>query len=325
MVFSRYTFFMFVLAVFLLQPTRGFSDGLDASALSDEMMRLLYPREDRHLENRAPLWDYVDFDMQKSLEKAVKGLGLQKFVDRRKLALALVDIKDLERPRVAAVNGDEMIYAASLPKIAILLGVFDQMAKEKRPLTPALEKQLTQMIRVSSNTSATAMLRRVGKKNLARILASNRYRLYNPQRNGGLWVGKDYGKSGLWHRDPIHNLSHGATTLQVARFYYLLEKGQLVSPEASRKMKEILSNPGIPHKFVSALRILHPEARLYRKSGSWRNFHSDSVIVERDGGRYIAVALMEHEKGSKWLQHLIVVMDQLIGGGAPMPFAFVDH
>jgi beta-lactamase class A len=52
---------------------------------------------------------------------------------------------------------------------------------------------------------------------------SPRYRLYDPRHYGGLWVGKDYAKSGLWRRDPLHNLSHGATAMQVARFYYLLK------------------------------------------------------------------------------------------------------
>ena len=70
---------------------------------------------------------------------------------------------------------------------------------------------------------------------------------------GGLWVGKEYGKSPAYQRDPLHNISHGATALQTARFYYLLETGRLVGPKLSREMKRMLGKPGIEHKFVKGL------------------------------------------------------------------------
>ena len=161
---------------------------------------------------------------------------------RKRLAVVLVDVTDLEHPRVAAVNGDEMMYAASLPKIAVLLGAFEKIAEGKMKLDCDTEWQLHKMIKASSNTAATEMMHRVGKEYIARVLLSPRYRLYDPKHNGGLWVGKDYAKAGLWRRDPLHNLSHGATAMQVARFYYLLETENLVTPEHSRKMKEILGN-----------------------------------------------------------------------------------
>jgi beta-lactamase class A len=125
-------------------------------------------------------------------------------------------------------------------------------------------------------------------------------------------VGKEYSKSGAWKRDPLHNLSHGATALQVARFYYMLQTGQLVSPEHSRQMKDILADPAIKHKFVKGLESKDPDHRIYRKSGTWRQYHSDSAIIEHGGRRYIAVALAKSPLGGKWLSDLIVVMDDLI-------------
>jgi beta-lactamase class A len=168
------------------------------------------------------------------------------------------------------------------------------------------------MIRNSSNQAATEMLNMVGKAYLAKLLQSPRYRLYDPEKNGGLWVGKEYSKSGAWKRDPLHNLSHGATALQVARFYYLLQTGRLVSPELSRQMKTILGDPAIEHKFVKGLRSVHPESRIYRKSGTWGQYHADSAIIEHDGRRYIAVALAKSPQGGKWLTDLIVAMDKLV-------------
>ena len=138
---------------------------------------------------------------------------------------------------MAYANPNEMMYAASLPKIAILLGAFERINSGEMTLNEATRDKLALMIRNSSNHAATEMLNKVGKSYLADLLQSPRYRLYDPARNGGLWVGKEYAKSGAWKRDPLHNLSHGATALQVARFYYLLQTGQLVSPELSRQMK----------------------------------------------------------------------------------------
>jgi beta-lactamase class A len=213
---------------------------------------------------------------------------------------------------VASVNGDVMMYAASLPKIAVLLAAFEKIAQGKMTLDTDTEYRLSRMIKASSNRYATEMMHAVGKEYIARVLLSPRYRLYDPEHNGGLWVGKDYAKAGLWRRDPLHNLSHGATAMQVARFYYLLVTDNLVTPEYSRKMREILADSELDHKFVRALRRIDPEAAVSRKSGSWSTYHSDSVFVERDGHRYIAVALSNNAKGSQWLGRIITKLDGLL-------------
>jgi beta-lactamase class A len=249
--------------------------------------------------------------LQEGLETCLRDLHLDKSVERKKLSIALVDITDPSRPLLAEVNGNRMMYAASLPKIAILLGAFERIERGEMELDRETEEKLTRMIRNSSNKAATDMLNRVGKAYLADLLQSPKYRLYDPSYNGGLWVGKDYGRAGAWKRDPLANLSHGATAFQVARFYYMLESGQLVSPEMSREMKSILGKPAIQHKFVKGLKS-RPDAVIYRKSGSWRQYHADSAIIEHNGRRYIAVALAEDSQGGAWLSQLIARLDDLI-------------
>ena len=255
--------------------------------------------------------------LQKGLEKCLISLNLKKATNHKSLSIVLVDITDPASPRMAHVNPNEMMYAASLPKIAILLGAFERVSNGEMTLNTQTREKLAHMIRNSSNRAATEMLNRVGKAYLADLLQSSRYRLYDPEKNGGLWVGKEYSKAGVWKRDPLHNLSHGATALQVARFYYMLQTGRLVSPELSRQMKSILANPAIEHKFVKGLKSVHPDSRIYRKSGTWKQYHSDSAIIEHDGRRYIAVALAKSRLGGKWLSDLIVAMDDLIFKSAP--------
>lgn len=257
------------------------------------------------------LRESFDPGLQEGLDRTLQRLGLERAVAEQRLAVALVDITDVEDPRLADVNGDEMMYAASLPKIAILLGAFVEIERGSLQLDRTTRTSLTQMIRVSSNVEATRMLNRVGKTRLLDILRSNRFRLYDPVVNGGLWVGKEYGKSPAYQRDPLHNLSHGATALQAARFYYMLETGQLVAPKLAAEMKAMLANPGIKHKFVKGLSGL-PGVRFYRKSGTWRQWHADSAIVEQGRYRYIIVALAEDPDGGRWLTRLIRPLHSLI-------------
>ena len=268
------------------------------------------------LAHSAPLKDLAeipfDSELQKGLENHLDRLNLKPAADKKLLSIGLVDMTESSSIRHAYVNPNHMMYAASLPKIAILLGAFDRISRREMVLDRETEETLTRMIRNSCNRSATNMLNQVGKDYLAGLLQSSRYKLYDSSKNGGLWVGKEYAKAGVWKRDPVNNLSHGATALQVARFYFMLETGRLVTPEYSRKMKSMLGNPAIPHKFVKGLTSVHPDSRIFRKSGTWQNYHADSAIIEHDGRRYIAVAMANSAQGGQWLSKLIVSLDNLI-------------
>jgi len=249
---------------------------------------------------------------QAAVERRLENLGLVAAASRRDLCLAVVDITDPSDPRVAAINGDHMMYAASLPKIGILLGAFVEIERGNLPLDQETTGSLTRMIRSSSNSDATTMLNRVGKKRVNQILKSDRFRLYDPLVNGGLWVGKEYATGTAFQRDPLHNISHGATALQTARFYYLLETGQLTNPRLTRVMKEMLSKPGIEHKFVKGLAD-RDGVKIFRKSGTWREWHADSALIEAPSGhRYILAALAKDRRGGQWLAQIASSMHTLV-------------
>lgn len=263
------------------------------------------------------LWDSFDPDFNQALETALKNEFQGEYrqaVENKKAAFVVVDITDLQHPKVAGVNPDVMLYAASMPKIAILLGAFVKIESGEMSLDDETRSELTRMIRKSSNEAATAVLKRVGIENLAEILQSEKYRLYDPEHNGGLWVGRDYSGGPLWRRDPLNNISHGATAMQAARFYYLAVTGRLVSEQYFDDLAEIMSNPGIAHKFVKGIKESNPDAEIYRKSGTWKKFHADSgVIVDKERGyQYIIVALVEHPKGADGLARFAAVVDETL-------------
>ena len=259
------------------------------------------------------LWESRDAKLQSHLENVIKKQGLWQQVKNKHLSITLVDITDIQSPKMASVNGNEMVYAASLPKIAILLGAFVEIEKGRLKPDVKLWQDMTDMIRSSSNSAATRVLELVGRERVLEILQEPRFSLYDAEHNGGLWVGKAYGKSPAFHRDPMHNISHGATSMQAAQFYYLLETGQLVSPELTVKMKEILSKPAINHKFVKGLAD-RPGVKIYRKSGSWKQFHADSALIESGKYKYIIVGLVENRKGGQWLTHLAGPLHDLVVG-----------
>jgi beta-lactamase class A len=257
------------------------------------------------------LWDSNNRALQKKLENLVKEKGLWNATKSKQLSITIVDISQLNQPKLASLNGNQMFYAASLPKILILLAAFVEIEDGTLKESEMLYQQMTNMIRYSNNQSATYVLSLVGKKRLLKITQNPKYALYDPGHNGGLWLGKAYAKGKAYQRDPIHNLSHAATTIQAARFYYLLETGQLLNKENTKKMKEILSKPGIEHKFVRGLKSVD-DISFYRKSGSWKNYHADSALVEYKDYKYIIIGLSNSKYGGKWLEKLALPIHQLI-------------
>lgn len=260
-----------------------------------------------------PLSQSVDRAMQRSLEKALTSdRNWASLIRKKKMAVGLVDLTYVDSPRFASVNGNDMMYAASLPKIAILLSAFQAFEDGTLEETPAMIDSLTRMIRYSNNGCATHMIDCLGFKQIETILRDPQYQLFDVQRGGGLWVGKRYASEGQRYPDPLKGLSHAATVNQVCRFYYMLATGRLINPYRSRQMLEIMSEPGIHHKFVKILEKRAPEARLFRKSGTWRMWHSDSVLVWGPDRHYILVGMVEDPQGELILQRLVPVVEEVL-------------
>ena len=253
----------------------------------------------------------TDLQLERSLRSVVESLGLKIPVAEKRLAVSFVDVTDMRHVRYAGLNDREMMYAASLPKICALVAGFERIQEGQLQYTPAIKEMFTRMVRYSSNADASRAIRTIGFDYISRVLTSAKYQLYDPSQNGGLWLGKAYGGPGdYWKPDPLHRLSHGATTLQTARFFLLLQEGRLVSPKYSAEIKEILSKPGLHHKFVKGLE--GRDCAIYRKSGTWSRYHADAALVEHSGKKYIAVALMNDERGGEVFPRLIKKLDDLI-------------
>lgn len=268
--------------------------------------------------NHCELEQAGDPQLQQSLETLVDDLGLTEATERGDLALSLLVLTDDEHPRLAQINGNDMLYAASLPKIAILLGAAVGMDEGWLKPDRYLRQDIQDMIRYSCNDCANRVLDAVGGERLLEVLQSPKYGFYDAAAGGGLWLGKPYNKHPAFHRDPLKGLSHGATTYQVARFYCRLHESELVSPRQDRMMLEALSRPGINHKFVKGLSG-ETGLQLFRKSGTWRTFHADSALVRRGDEAYVLVALSRDHDGSQWLEQLAEPINALALRQPPGP------
>jgi beta-lactamase class A len=167
------------------------------------------------------------------------------------------------------------------------------------------------MAKISSNEMAAKYSQQMGLKAVQQVL--NSYHLYDTNHGGGLWIGKHYGVSGERIGDPIGGESHGATVRQLLRYYLWLEQGKLVSPAASKTMREIFASPDIPPddiKFVQALADRHLD--IIRKWGTWEDWHHDTAVITGPGRHYILVALTKYPQGDDYLVDFARAVDDLM-------------
>lgn len=261
--------------------------------------------------------DKHDKQLQANLENIISENPIwTNLVFRKRMAVGIVDLRDMQDIRYAALNDKHMVYAASLPKIAVLLSAMEAVEEGCLEYTTSLKKDLRLMIAKSNNAATTRIIEALGYDKIAETMTKNKYQLYNENEGGGLWVGKKYAKAGYKKPDPLKGLSHAATVEQVARFYTMLAYGKLVNEEWSREMMRYLLDSEINHKFVKTLTRIAPNADVYRKSGSWKNFHSDSALVIGDNDRrYIIVALIDDPSGSNICSKFIFQAERALGIG----------
>lgn len=252
--------------------------------------------------------------LQQNLEKGLLAAGFGEALQRGKLGMSVVDMSGDQGRLYAGVNDDVMMYAASLPKIAILLAVMREVEKGRLRWSESLKSRLSAMITQSSNGAASWATNLVGLHRIARTVQHPALCFYDPP-HGGLWMGRAYSRGARANRDPLGNLSHAATARQAARFYAMLDARIILSRRGSRRMLEMMSPPRINHKLVKGLGDRPEVEFLARKSGSWRTFHADSALIQHQDSRYVVVVLSDLADGDQVVQQLARLVDDLIMAG----------
>jgi len=253
----------------------------------------------------------VEPALQARVEAVDAGLRAKYGMTTEQTAVGVLDLNTL---RLAMIHPDREEYAASIPKVGILLAYFELHPQAATNLDSKTRHELGLMAKASDNDMATRFSRELGLKKIQGVLDS--YHFYDTNHGGGIWVGKHYGSDDERYGDPLANNSHAATVRQLLRYFLMLEQGRLVSPAASKTMREIFASPDIPHdniKFVKGL--AGRDVQIIRKWGSWEDWLHDSAVVTRHGRHYILVALTKHPKGDEYLVDLAGAVDDIIMGG----------
>src|SRR2546423_7334296 len=251
----------------------------------------------------------VDSELQGKVEEIDGRLRTQYGMTTEQSAVGLMDLRN---GRVAMIHPDRGEYAASVVKIGILLAYFELHPEARKHVDPQVRHELGLMIKASSNEMAAKYSRGMGLKCIQEVL--NSYGFYD-REHGGIWMGKHYGEGSERIGDPINDHSHAATVRQLLRFYLMLEQGKLVSPAASKTMREIFASPDIPHDGIKFVKRLEGRGvQILRKWGSWKNWLHDSAVISGPRRHYILVALTNHEKGDEYLMDLARSIDDVMTG-----------
>jgi beta-lactamase class A len=280
--------------------------GGSRAAVALALIAMSCPPSPRPRPSPRPAFPRVDTHLQQQLEQIDERL-------RTKYAIAAdqtdVGLLDLEHDRVAMIHPDHEEYAASVAKVGILYAWFAL----GHDVDAQTQHELGLMIKASSNEMAAKYSRIMGLTTIQQTL--NAAGFYDAKHGGGIWVGKHYGAGGERYGDPIANHSHAVTVRQLLRFYQLLDRNELVSPAASRTMREIFLSPDIPHDDHKFVKGLHGRGlTILRKWGTWEDWLHDSAIIEGPNRRYVLVGLTHHPNGDAYLEELASEVDDLMGG-----------
>ena len=250
----------------------------------------------------------VDPKLQAELEKIDATLRVKYGMTPEQTEVGLLDLNTL---RLAMIHPDREEYAASIPKIGILLAYFQLHPAAATNLDAQTRHELGLMAKASDNAMASKFSHELGLMQIQAVL--NSYGFYDTNHGGGIWVGKHYGKDGERYGDPVGDNSHAATVRQLLRYFLMLEQGRLVSPTASKTMRDIFASPDIPQdeiKFVKGLE--GRDVQIIRKWGSWENWFHDAAVVTGGGRHYILVALTENPRGDEYLVAFATAVDDLM-------------
>ena len=110
-----------------------------------------------------PLTELNDPGLQTRLELELQARPeWRNLIAEKKMAVGVVDLRDPDHARYAAINENHMMYAASLPKIAVLLSTMEGIERGQIKETPSLRKDMRLMISKSDNAASTRLIDKVG-------------------------------------------------------------------------------------------------------------------------------------------------------------------
>ncbi|MDP3724377.1 MAG: serine hydrolase [bacterium] len=208
----------------------------------------------------------MPFKRQKpSDDEKLTALVASTFADQEG-AYAIV-VEDLAADRRASMQDDRVMQTASLYKLFTMAALFDAAKKSGEEMSDETKEAIERMITISSNEDGTFLSSTYGWENIT------------------TWAhDHDFSDTNLSEIPPV------TSARDIAKFFRLLWKGELVSKEASEEMLRILFdqrlNDRIPKYLPGDVRIAHKTGRI----DGWLH---DAGIVVASRSAYVIVLMAE--------------------------------
>jgi V8-like Glu-specific endopeptidase len=182
-------------------------------------------------------------------------------------------------------------------------------------------QRLKLMIGFSNNSAATSCIVDIGFPYIASVLIQTG--LWDPARDGGLWLGQGYGGP-AWRASLLGGGTVSATAGALAALLTLIARDLAVDPASSADMRALFKKDAYPGAYTRSgfkggldaelARLKRPRATVFSKLGLLSGPEYDCAIIERDEGtthlKYVAVAM--NVPGTAAIHKLIVALDQCI-------------
>lgn len=257
-----------------------------------------------------------------------------------RVGLLVADLSEGRKPRWAALNPDFETYGASVPKVAILLGILYNhvhATNARRGVLEEFHDEIARMIKVSDNVEAGKLYAMTSFESISAALrAQGLYDWDEASRTGrgGLWCGGVYAISEVkrWFeahpavaakyspdfslvpspRTPDFKMT--ITARSSATFLLQMEKGQLVDPAHSAIAKDFLHGFSMS-KFLPGVMQSDPQAEWYGKTGNYEGFQSEILLIEGKGYRYLLTLQLSEYTGQGAFAYVGKNVNALIKSG----------
>ncbi len=317
---------------------------------------LVSPEQEEALEASARDWlgtIQPDRELQIFLDEKIETQrSRDKTLARQTIRFSLIDIPVEGSPTLADWKGDLPVYPASVAKFVYLMAAYEWRDEGKLDIDPKLDRQLQQMIYVSSNRATQKVVARLTDTRPGPRLGPEEYpefvrrrhrvkdwlnelgitglHMVHPTYDGG---GDLYGREEQFLEDTgiegalpnqtgQYRNRMAMTANDSARLLALLATDRALSPEASEAVRERMRRSTQKQRYLRA-RIAGGAEKsgfpvdVFAKTGTWGPIFADAGIVRGPSGRQLVVAAFI-EGGPKYRGNIIAKVAE---GAARIIFA----
>ena len=244
---------------------------------------------------------------------------------RTEVGIAILDLTDRDQPRLAHFHGDRPIYPASVVKFVYLMAAYAWKEQGRLTIDPALDTELTAMIRQSSNQATRKVFarltetepgpelgpepyqdfceRRFAVKRWLASLGIDDLHCVNPTYDGN---GDLFGRDRQFLRDrTLGGVLKGRgeefpnrqamTAIGTVKLLALLATDRALTREDSsavrgRMRRDPIEQPHLMARIAGGAKRI-PGLEVYAKSGTWGPIYADAGIVRDPSGRDLVIAV----------------------------------